>query len=151
MEILNNRYRVIEQKKQSRLCSSYKAIDILNDSKVIQLNILNSKYIPKKFIDFCIDNCSSLGSFNKEGLLCIFEFGLVDMIDNKPVYNKMYYYTIELMDKEDRLINLQWNREEILHIFIALCQMLNYLNVQGYIYENLNGDTVYYDSKKITV
>lgn len=151
MEILNNRYRVIEQKKQSRLCSSYKAIDILNDSKVIQLNILNSKYIPKKFIDFCIDNCSSLGSFNKEGLLCIFEFGLVDMIDNKPVYNKMYYYTIELMDKEDRLINLQWNREEILHIFIALCQMLNYLNVQGYIYENLNGDTVYYDSKNHSI
>ncbi len=148
MEILNNRYRVIEHKKQSRLYSSYKAVDILNNSKIVQLNILNSKYIPKNFINFCIDNCSSLGSINKVGLLSIFEFGLVDMIDNKQVYNKMYYYTIELMDKEDKLIDLQWDtKEKVIDIFATLCQLLNYLNVQGYIYEHLNGDSVYYDSE----
>lgn len=148
MEILNNRYRVIEHKKQSRLYSSYKAVDILNNSKIVQLNILNSKHIPKKFINFCIDNCSSLGSVNKVGLLSVFEFGLVDMIDNKQVYNKTYYYTIELMDKEDKLIDLQCDtKEKVIDVFADLCQLLNYLNIQGYIYEHLNGDSVYYDSE----
>ena len=35
--------------------------------------------------------------------------------------------------------------------FIALCQMLNYLNVQGYIYENSKTEILFIMIVKITV
>ena len=52
MELINNRYRVIKNLKQSRLSSSYFVADMMRDHREIELNILNSEYIPDLLIEF---------------------------------------------------------------------------------------------------
>lgn len=149
MEILNNKYKIIEQLKQGRLYSSYKAIDLQNNKRDVIINILNSKNIPEQFISFCIESCSSLGSLNKVGLIPVYEFGLVNTIDNKIVSNKNYYYASAFLKNSKKLCSIKFkNKEKILDVFVKLCQMLNYLDVQGCIYNSLNDDSIYYNEEE---
>ncbi|MGL4731072.1 MAG: diguanylate cyclase [Clostridium sp.] len=152
MEILNNKYKIIEELKQGRLYSSYKAIDLQNNEETIVLNILNSKNISKKFISFCIESCSSLGSLNKSGLVPVYDFGLLSTIDNKKVPTKSYYYTNKFLKDSKKLCSIKFeDKEKLLDIFVKLCQIVNYLNVQGCDYNYLNDDNVYYDEENQSI
>lgn len=147
MKFLNNRYKILEQICETRLCFTYKVIDIFNN-RIVLLNILNPTYIPDKFINFLIESCSSLKYLNKKGLINICDFGIINKIDNKEISTKTYYYTKELIEDKIKFADLRLKSlNEVLNFFMKLCQMINCLDRQGYEYNYLNDTNVYYDTK----
>ena len=148
MEVLNNRYKITKLIKSSRIYSIYHGIDLKNNVKVA-ITILDANTISQNFIKFCIESCSSLSILNQKGLIPIYEFGLLKYIDNKAALNKTYYYTNKIIDSDKHLCNIKFsNREEIIHVFIKLCNEIKYLNDKGFNYKYLNDDVVYYDVDK---
>lgn len=145
MEIINNRYRIINNLKQNRLCSIYEAIDIQKGCSIVKLHILNSKYTPKDFINFCTLKFESLGSINNANSLEVFEFGVVKQVDNKKAYNKTYYFTTEFIEDNKKIVNSVENisEENLILYFVNICIAINYFWKTGKPYSSLNIDNIF--------
>jgi hypothetical protein len=85
MELINNRYRIIKNIRQNRLVSSYAVYDIMKDYEPFQLNIFNKEYIPDSLLDYYINEFRSLANIDSEGIIKVYDFGLVNVVDNKKI------------------------------------------------------------------
>jgi len=153
VDIINNRYRVVNNLKQNRLCSVYEAIDIQKGFSTVKLYILNSKHVPKEFIDFCTVNFESLGSLNNPYMIEVLEFGIVKQIDNKKSYYRTYYYTTEFIEESEKLLNSTHIIKDInlLYYFINICKATNYFWISGEPYNELNIDNIYIKNKDFNI
>jgi diguanylate cyclase (GGDEF)-like protein len=145
MEVINNRYRIINNLKQNRLCSIYEAMDLQKGCSIVKLYILNSKYIHKDFIDFCTLNLESLGSINNPYSIEIIEFGIVKQVDNKKSYNRTYYYTTEFMEEDKKILSAveRISEEILIKCFINICMSIKYFWTLGKPYSSLTVENIY--------
>jgi diguanylate cyclase (GGDEF)-like protein len=140
MEIINNRYRIVECIKQNRLVSSYVVNDINKNHDTVQLNIINSEYVHKKLIQFYINEFMNLTNLKCKNIISIYDFAIVKQIDNKKLDEKVYFYTNEYVINNSSIldVSLQKSNQEILNLFIEICQSINYLHLKGVIYSDIN-------------
>jgi diguanylate cyclase (GGDEF)-like protein len=140
MEIINNRYRVVKCIRQNRVVSSYVVNDIIKNSDAIQLNILNSEYIQKELIEFYTKEFISLTNLSCKNIASVYEFALVTLLDNKKLNDKVYFYTNEYIENNSSILDIASNMrsEELLDLFIEICQSINYLHLKGFIYGDIN-------------
>ena len=140
MEIINNRYRIVKCIKQNRVVSSYVVNDIIKNHNTIQLNIINSEYLQKELIQFYTKEFISLTNLACENITSVYDFDLVNLLDNKKLNDKVYFYTNEYVQNKFSILDIagEMENEEILDLFIEICQSINYLHLKGFIYENIN-------------
>ncbi|KEH91492.1 protein kinase domain-containing protein, partial [Clostridium novyi] len=143
MELINNKYKIIKKIEQNRKSSSYAVQDIV-DNKIRKLIIINSDYLSKTLINFLINNFTDLSNVETEGILKVFNFGLVSSIDNKRLAYKQYYYTSEYLKDyykaNDLIENLSY--KEIIDVYVQVCMAINYLNLRGIKYEEINLENI---------
>jgi len=157
MEIINNRYRIVECIKQNRVVSSYVANDIIKNYDTVQLNIINSEYIQKGLIEFYTKEFISLTNLNCKNIMSVYDFALVKLIDNKKLDERVYFYTNENVVENSDILDEVFGKkdEEILDLFIEICQSINYLHLKGYVYGDINLSNIIVksrlDNEKCTV
>ncbi len=140
MEIINNRYRIVKCIKQNRVVSSYVVNDIIKNYDTIQLNILNSEYIQKGLIEFYTKEFISLTNIECKNIISVYDFALANVLDNKKLNDKVYFYTNEYAQDNANILDIAGNmgNEELLDLFIEICQSINYLHLKGFIYSDIN-------------
>ncbi|WP_047983604.1 diguanylate cyclase [Ornithinibacillus californiensis] len=144
MEIINNRYRLVELLDQNKMVSKYAAIDLLNDNRFIQLNLLNSEYTPKSLVDFYAKRFITIKNINHPRILRNFEFNSVSFVDNRIQGDKLYYYTAQY-DKQAKpflayLDDLSIG--QVVETFMEICAAIHYLHLRGFIYGSLNPHSI---------
>jgi len=139
-EIINNRYRIIECIKQNRVVSSYVVNDIIKNYATVQLNILNSEYIKKELIEFYTNEFISLTNLECRNITSVYQFALVNLTDNKKLNDKVYFYTNEYIKNNSSILNIVsvMGRDDLLDLFIEICQSINYLHLKGFVYGDIN-------------
>jgi len=140
MELVNNRFRILKNLNQNRLVSTYLVSDILGGYKEIQLNILNSEFIPNSLIEFYSNEFIRLINLNNENIVKNYAFNIISRTDNKRSLEEHYFYTCEYVEKSKNLIEhiQNMNSFQIMDVFIELCKAVNYLHMKGHIYGALN-------------
>ncbi|WP_042146793.1 diguanylate cyclase [Paucisalibacillus sp. EB02] len=144
MEIINNRYRLIDLLNQDKFVSTYTVVDILRDNRIIKLNLLNSEYTPKPLVDFFAKRFISIKNLSQKQISKNYEFGVVSFIDNRAHTDKIYYFTSEYNEKmedfEDYIQKLEL--DEIIERFIELCSLIDYIHMNGFVYGSLNPQAI---------
>ncbi len=140
MELVNHRYRIVKNLMQNKLITSYLVSDILDDHKVMQLNILNPEFTPHSLIEFYSSEFISLININNNIIINNYNFNVISYLDNKKSNSNQYYYTCEYIEKPKNLLDHIGNLNvfEIMDVFIEACRAINYLNLKGYLYESIN-------------
>ncbi|MGV8981166.1 diguanylate cyclase [Clostridium sp.] len=140
MEIINNRYRVVKCIKQSRVVSSYEVNDIIKNYDTVQLNILNTEYLQKGLIEFYTEEFMSLTNLACENIISVYDFDLVNLLDNKKLNDKVYFYTNQYVQDNTSILDIAGDMEceNLLVLFIEICQSINYLHLKGFTYGNIN-------------
>ncbi|MBW9156138.1 diguanylate cyclase [Clostridium tagluense] len=140
MEIINNRYRIVKCIKQNRVVSSYVVNDIIKNYDTVQLNIINSEYLKKELIEFYTKEFISLTNLDCKNITSVYDFDLVNLLDNKKLNDKVYFYTNEYVQDNFSILDIagEMPNEEILDMFIEICQSINYLHLKGFIYSGIN-------------
>lgn len=145
MELVNHRYRIIKSLKQNKLVSTYLVSDILDEHKEMQLNILNTEFIPHSLIDFYSNEFISLININNNNIINNYTFNVISYIDNKKNTVEQYYYTCEYIEKSKSLLEhiKNMNVFQIMDVFVESCRAINYLNLKGYLYELINLNNIF--------
>ncbi|MBZ9689650.1 diguanylate cyclase [Clostridium estertheticum] len=140
MEIINNRYRIVKCVKQNRVVSSYVVNDIIKNYDTIQLNIINSEYLKKELIEFYTNEFISLTNLYCKNITSVYDFDLVNMLDNKKLNDKVYFYTTEYLQNDLSISDIVggMKEQELLDLFIEICQSINYLHLKGFVYGGIN-------------
>jgi len=140
VEIINNRYRIVECIKQNRVVSRYVVNDIKKDYDTVQLNILNTEYLKKELIEFYTKEFISLTNLKCKNVISVYEFDLVNSLDNKKLDERVYFFTNEYVKNSFNILDIisSMQKDELLDFFIELCQSINYLHLKGFIYSDIN-------------
>ncbi|MBW9153454.1 diguanylate cyclase [Clostridium estertheticum] len=140
MEIINNRYRIVKSIKQNRLVSSYIVNDIRKNYDTVQLNILNSDYLKKELIEFYTKEFISLTNLKCGNVTLVYDFDLINLLDNKKLDDKVYFFTNEYVKNDFSILDVVSNMQsdELLDLFIEICQSINYLHLKGFVYSDIN-------------
>lgn len=140
MDLINNRYRVMKKLSQVHMISSYLVTDIMKNHEILQLNIISSEYINDSLLDFYINKFIILANIDNQNLIKNLDFECIYLIDNKKLNTTQYYYSTEIFHSNMSLIDLvkKMNDNEVLQLFIQICQTINYLHVKGFIYSHIN-------------
>lgn len=150
MEIINNRYRIVKCIKQNRLGSSYIVNDIRKNYDTVQLNILNSEYLNKELIEFYTKEFISLTNLKCQNVTLVYDFDLLNLLDNKKLDDKVYFFTNEYVKNDFNILDVvsDMQSDEVLDLFIEICQSINYLHLKGFVYSDINlSNTIVTDTK----
>lgn len=153
MDLINNRYRVLKNIKQNRFISSYLVSDMKRDSKAVQLNIINSEYLPDSLLNYFIKEFMTLTTIEDDNIVRLHDFGIIQFIDNKKMDNHQYFYVNENFEANTSFMSLvrDLNGDKILDLFAEICQSINYLHLKNFVYGNINTDNIYVDGLNIKI
>lgn len=145
MELINNRYRILKNLKQNRLVSSYLVSDMKRGNEELQLNIINSEFLPEVLFSYYSNEFWSLSTIESSNIIRLYDFEAVRYIDCKKVDSPQYCYINEFVETSGDLFELiqGMNENDILNLIIELCQGINYLHLKGFIYGDIDINNVY--------
>ena len=145
VKIINNRYRVIKKLYTNKVQSTFIVSDIINNSKKIKINILNSEYLSNNLIDFYTKVFIKLTNISSSNVIKVYDFGLVNFINNKRTEERQYFYTTEYFENEYKLMDIIKfrDRENILELFVSICQGINYIHLKGFIYNDIHINNIF--------
>lgn len=152
MELINNRYRVVATIKQNRLVTSYLVNDIFKNNNSLQLNIINSEYIPKELLQFYTKEFITLTSMEHSNILKLYHFGLVKSIDNKRLANSQYYYTVESSNIHTNIYDIisKLSFDRLLDLFAEICKAVNYIHLKGFFHGSINPHNIFINYQEDT-
>ncbi len=139
MEIINNRYKIVECLKIDTLISKYEAIDLMQNNNRVLLYIIKDSSYMRNFIKYCVRNFYQLSSLNHQHLVKLISFGIITSIDDKHVSDTMFFYTTEFIDASHTItLDTPLGREALLSVYIHVAHLLDYLHFHGIFYRFLN-------------
>lgn len=153
MQLINNRYRIIDIIEETSFINSYKVIDILDNYNTIYINVLNINNIPKRIIDYLNDEFIKLKSVNNPNIINISHYSLIKYIDKEFIKEPMYFYSTEFFENGYELIKIidTLSNDQRLEIFSNICTSLNTMHLKGIPYNGVQIENLYYDSKNSQV
>ncbi|WP_392485955.1 diguanylate cyclase [Haloimpatiens sp. FM7315] len=148
MDIINNRYRVLKFIKQNKVVTSYLVNDLSFQKKVI-LNIINRERLSRELVNYFTEEFTTWINLDNSSLNKVYDFGVINLIDNKKFNELKYYYTSEYYNSNFfKDINKNLEREDdILDFFIKVCEAIRCFHVKGFTYNNLNLDNIFIEDK----
>lgn len=145
MEVINNRYRIVKLLNRNRVYISYLVYDLKAKYKVKKLNIINEKKIPNALIDYYKNDFITLTNINNKNIDNLYNFGIVDLVDNKKLNYERYFYTCDYFDSNidfKQFILQIKNEDNILNLFMDVCEAFNHIHSKGLTYDELNLDNI---------
>lgn len=140
MQIINNRYRVINQINQNPIYATYYVNDIKKDMEQLELTLINPEHLSENLKSFYIDEFINLTNIEHSDIIKLHKFGTVRFIDNKLVKNNLYYFTrqnnywsTDILEKIKSI-----NQNEILDVFSKISEAVHYLHKKGFVYGEIN-------------
>ncbi len=152
MEVVNNRYRILDTEYSNRAFSCHLAKDMLFPDKAsFRLFIIKAQLMPsfamKKFIsDFQI--------YSGIKHPYIVEGQYVDMvfsIDRKPVERTNYYFVVEKFDYETSFLDFSYSQKNqvmILDKFIDILKIFDLMIKRGFFYDFATTEHIYIDENQ---
>lgn len=126
--------------------TSYLVSDMMSEYREIQLNILNSDYIPQHLIEFYTREFINLVNIQNSHVNRNLNFGRILFIDNKKMKSEEYFYTCEHADNDKDILDYLKGKSmfEVLNLFVQICEGVNYLHLKGYIYGEINLSNIHF-------
>ncbi|WP_010095317.1 diguanylate cyclase [Ornithinibacillus scapharcae] len=145
MEVIDNRYRLLELLEQSEYVSTYLAIDMLEGNRYIQLYLLKSEYTPEPLVDFYRQQYIPITNLDSKLIARNYHFGKVSFTDNKVQTDNIFFYTAEHNTRRESFLSFigKLTPEEVIDKFIELCTAVHYLHVNGFVYGAINPHTIH--------
>lgn len=145
VELINNRYRVIKRLKQNRTTSSFLVMDMWDEEKQMQLNILHQEYVPQFLIDFYAEEYLHFTNLNSKHIVKNFCFNHASFIDNKRTTEVQFFYTCEYFDNPISLLDYIKDKSiaQVLDVFIDVCKAIYTLHLKGYVYGAINSNNIF--------
>ena len=139
MNLINNRYKILSNIKDSANNLFFLVSDLYNDDRKLALRIINSDLLSSKAIDFIKEDFISFSSLYHPNIAYIYGIGIVDNIDGNYISKKQYFCTFEYVEGKD-LFNFSKNLSfnDIINILMQICSGLYYLHKRGYHHGNLD-------------
>ncbi|AKL94902.1 diguanylate cyclase [Clostridium aceticum] len=142
MELINNRYKIIEPLEKSQ--KQYVAIDLFKGEQKILLYIIDDNRLNRGFINYCINYFHEISSLTHPNILSIYHFDIIETIDDQPTKKAKYYYTTEYIDREKSLkMEAPFSPTQILVLYRQLSKGIEFLHFHGIIYKFLSLDTLF--------
>lgn len=144
MEIINNRYKIEDIYKKEKNSMIYFASDLFNSNKKILIKIFDVSSKSKNFTDYLINEFIYISSIKHRTLQSIYDFDIIELINNKKTSKKNYFYTKEFIpynDLESTKEKLSLN--DITEVLIQLLELMDYLNFRGENYTYLNPENIF--------
>ena len=152
MEIINNKYRIIETEFSNRVYSSHIIKDILfPKNEESRMFIIDPTMIPsltmKKIISEFQDYSSIKHPFVVQGK----HVDMVYSIDRKPVERNNYYFIVEKFDYALSFFEFcksEASSDAILNKYVDLLKIFELLSRKGFNYEFNSKENIYIDNEK---
>lgn len=121
MRMINGRYRIIDLITKNRTYSIYDAIDLDDESKKVNVYIINSSLIEKDLLDYLVSKFEKISNRSTDSIK-IEDFGALSNTNNK---NRDYYYVTESMDFYTPILDYVENSSEteLIYIFSKICNV----------------------------
>ncbi|MDU1414590.1 MAG: diguanylate cyclase [Clostridium sp.] len=131
MRMINGRYRIIDLITKNRTYSIYDAIDLDNESRKVNVYIINSSLIEKDLLDYLISKFEKISKRNSDSIK-IEDFGALSNRNSKSE-TRDYYYVTESMELYTPILDYVENSSEteLIHIFSKICNVA-YSQSQSY-------------------
>jgi diguanylate cyclase (GGDEF)-like protein len=144
MELINGRYKIENIHRQEPNGTIYEVRDLLQSNNKILLKLFNEDSRNGKIIDYYVNNFLQFTSINHKHIQSVYNFDIVNTIDNKTVNGNQYFYTKEYLEGK-KLIDIldELNQQDIFtimrHIFLAV----DYLHFRGLFYQCVSPNNIY--------
>lgn len=143
MELINNRYKILECVEKDNYFSQYIAIDLLKKGKKVSLYLIEDTPITRPFIQYCNRNFYEISSYKQENIIKVHSYGLAETIDGKWVADKIFFYTTEYIKSISIMdISEPLDEDELLDIYVQLARALDFLHYRGIVYKYIGMETV---------
>lgn len=150
MELINHRYKTLKLLKSDKVVSTFLVNDMWDKNNKMILKIINSEFIPNSIIDFYSKEFVNLINLKNINIVKNYSFNSIINTDNKRDSSQRYFFTSEYIEEKIGLIQFikKMSFDEILELFITLCNSVNYLHLNGYCYGNLNLENIFISKKE---
>ncbi|WP_234121686.1 diguanylate cyclase [Clostridium hydrogenum] len=145
MRVIDNRYKIIKEIDSSLNFSFFEVADMLKENFKLILVIIDPNYFSKNMREYLKREFVNLTNLKQDNIHKVYNFRVLNVIDNKHIKELKWYYTYEFNDKEKKLRDFLYrlNEEMILDLFIEICIAVQYTHNIGYVYKNINLDNIY--------
>ncbi|WDV47286.1 diguanylate cyclase [Clostridiaceae bacterium M8S5] len=143
MELINKQYRINSIYKREHNGIVYQATDLIRN-KIVLLKVLSNSIKNKPLIEFLTKNFISIRSIKHKTIAQDMLFDLICTIDNKPNYNKQYFFITEYIDT----ITLndytgEFTVKQVINMMIEISKIADYLYTKGKIYVDFKADNLF--------
>src|SRR5689334_19413174 len=127
MELINNRYRVVEVLEKKYMLTTYLVTDILRNYEPLFVKILNVENVQKNILNYMKSGLIRLKGANNSGVVNLLQLGLINNIDNRSLKNSKYFYTTEVIKTDIDFLKYveSFSDEEKLGLFVEVCKTIN--------------------------
>ncbi|MCX7748382.1 MAG: diguanylate cyclase [Clostridia bacterium] len=139
MDIINNRFKIINVIDDSSIESLFLVVDLFKEEKKMLLRILNPEISQSKVIDYFKKNFITLSTIVHPNLTQVYNFNIIDTIDSNYVSSRQYFYTFEYFHGKGILDAVRGAAyEEKAKYLLQVLKAVYYLHRRGFIHRNLD-------------
>ncbi|MFA9397053.1 MAG: AAA family ATPase, partial [Clostridiaceae bacterium] len=144
MEIINERYHVINKINENNLFTSYLVKDSFNGDKISELSIITGGNIKEAQVESVFNDFIKLTHIKSKYVIELYKFDVTKNIDNKVVGEIHYLYIKEKFKPDISLYALgkKLNQYEKMDVFIDICRAVYYMHLKGITYGELNPSNI---------
>jgi len=143
MELINSRYKILSCLEQEHYYSQYIALDLMKKSEKVLLYLISDTQTTRPFIEYCNSNFYEISSYKQDGIMNVFSYGIVEIIDDKFTEESIFFYTTEYVDGISLAeIDKPLEEYELSDIYKQLSCALDFLHYHGTVYKYIGVETV---------
>lgn len=143
MELINGRYKVLKNIKKDHYSGQFVAIDLLRQNRKLILYLILDTFATRPFIEYCNNNFYKISSYKQENIICVYNYGIVETIDDREITENVFFYTTEYADTINLTdIDKPLKAYEILDVYKQLSRALDFLHYHGITYKYIVADTI---------
>lgn len=149
LELINNRYQVIDKLGENNNITAYVVADLWNQHEHVQLNIFQSN-VSSSLIDYFSAEFIQFAHLSCKHIIRDLYFNRVTHINNRRMETSLFYFVSEYMDDTTMLTNViaELSTSEVIDVFVDLCRAIHYLHVKGHIFGSLSLDNAFINNEK---
>ena len=149
MEIINNRYRILETEYSNRVFSCHVAKDILYPNEAsFRIFIVKPQMMPSLAMQKFISDFQVYSSIKHPYIVKGEHVDMVFSIDRKPVERTNYYFVVEKFDYNTSFLDYSYAQTDsdiLLDKFIDILRIFELMIRRGFYYDFASTEHIYLD------
>lgn len=143
MELINNRYKILNCTEKEHHFDQYIALDLLKKGRKVILYLIQDTAATKPLTEYCNNKFYEISSYKQNNIIIAHSYGIVETVDGKQATDRTFFYTTEYMETINLTdLDQPLKEDEILDIYIQLARALDFLHYRGITYKYIGAETV---------